>query len=127
VSLSVANAQVTEMKNTELVLGFGIVKSGLQLPIKIKGEPMAPLKNDVTFRFDVRFTDSKQVLRKLEGINTVTQGNILVSIKPNINYMVNQRLNLQIYYDQTINTPRVSTSFKRITTLFGIQLRFNLS
>lgn len=127
VSLSVANAQVTEMKNAELVLGFGIVKSGLQLPIKIKGEPMAPLKNDVTFRFDVRFTDSKQVLRKLEGINTVTQGNILVSIKPNINYMVNQRLNLQIYYDQTINTPRVSTSFKRITTLFGIQLRFNLS
>lgn len=130
-SLSIGSqGQVTEMTNNELVVGYGLTKKGMELNfLKIFNGGVAPppLKNDVTFRFDLRLSDVKTVLRNIEGNTSVTAGNLLVSIKPNINYVVNQKMNMQFYFDKTINNPKVSTAFYRVTTLFGIQIKFILS
>jgi cell surface protein SprA len=123
INLSLSNFQVTELGNNEVVIGFGFTKANYKIPFTKD----FVLKNDLTFRFDTRISDTKTTQRTLEGLNSVTSGNLLISIKPNISYVVNQRLNLQFYFDHTINSPKVSNSFYRTNTLFGIQVRFTLS
>ena len=123
IALSLSNFQVNELTNNEIVVGFGFTKNNYKVPFTKD----FVLKNDLTFRFDLRFSDTKTTQRSFNGMNTVSAGNLLVSIKPNINYVVNQRLNLQFYFDHTINSPKVSNSFYRTNTLFGIQVRFTLS
>jgi cell surface protein SprA len=123
IGLSISNSQVTELSNNEFVVGFGFKTNNYKIPFTKD----LVLKNDLTFRFDLRVSDTKTTQRSIEGLNTVTTGNLLISIKPNINYIVNDRLNLQFYFDRTINSPKVSNSFYRTNTLFGIQVRFTLS
>ena len=123
INLSLSNFQVTELGNNEVVIGLGFTKANYKIPFTKD----FVLKNDLTFRFDTRISDTKTTQRTLEGLNSVTSGNLLISIKPNISYVANQRLNLQFYFDHTINSPKVSNSFYRTNTLFGIQVRFTLS
>ncbi|MEP2131226.1 MAG: hypothetical protein ABJI77_08740, partial [Algoriphagus sp.] len=69
---------------------------------------------------------TKQIQRKIEEGSTVTSGNLNISIRPTISYLINQNLNLTLYFDKTINDPMVTTAYKRTSTAFGGQLRFNL-
>jgi cell surface protein SprA len=85
------------------------------------------LKNDLTFRMNVGVTDSKTIQRKVNEVSTITNGNINIQIRPNVNYTVNQKLSLQLYFERTINDPVVSNSPRRTTSKFGIQIRFSLA
>lgn len=125
-NLSATNAQVMEMTKKDWTVSVGYTKTGMKLPIKYKQRTIV-LKNETTFRLDFTLSDGSTVQRRINDINVITQGIQQIQIKPTINYRVNDRLSLQIYYDQTITTPKVSNSFKRTNTLFGIQIRFSLS
>jgi cell surface protein SprA len=85
------------------------------------------LKNDLQFRMDTRVVDTRTIQRKIEEQSTVTNGNLSIQIRPTVSYLINQNLNLTFYFDRTINDPRITTAFKRASTAFGGQLRFNLS
>jgi cell surface protein SprA len=85
------------------------------------------LKNDVTFRLNTTVANSKTIQRKIEEENIVTNGNINIQLRPNISYVVNQKLNIQLYFERTINEPLVSNSYRRATTRFGTQIRFSLA
>jgi cell surface protein SprA len=85
------------------------------------------LKNEITFSFDFTIRDSLTVQRRPNDINVITQGIQQIQIKPTINYRVNDRLSLQLYYDQSIKIPKISNSIKHMNTLFGIQIRYSLS
>jgi len=76
---------------------------------------------------DAKFVDTRTIQRKIEEQSTVTNGNLNVQIRPTVSYLINQNLNLTFYFDRTINDPRVTTAYKRASTSFGGQLRFNLS
>jgi cell surface protein SprA len=125
-NLSTTNSQVMEMRNQDWSVSVGYTKTGMKLPIKYKQRVMV-LKNEITFRFDFTIRDSRTVQRRPNDINVITQGIQQIQVKPTINYRVNDRLSLQLYYDQSITIPKVSNSFKRVNTLFGIQIRFSLS
>jgi cell surface protein SprA len=71
--------------------------------------------------------DTKTVQRKLDEESTITNGNINFQLRPNVDYRVNDKLNIQLYFARTMNDPRVTNSFKRTTTEFGVQARFNLA
>jgi cell surface protein SprA len=49
------------------------------------------------------------------------------SIKGAADYAVNERLNVRLFYEQTINTPVISTSFPTSNILTGVEVRFSLS
>ena len=115
-----------EMKNQDYSISVGYTKTGIKLPVKYK-QRVIVLKNEITFRFDFTIRDNKTIQRRVNDINVLTQGSQQIQIKPTINYRINDRLSIQLYYDRTINIPRVSSSFKRTNTLFGIQIRFSLS
>ncbi len=75
--------------------------------------------------FTVR--DTKTVQRKIDDVSTVTNGNINYQFRPTMSYVMNNKLNLTMYFERNINQPKVSNSFNRATTAFGFQLRFSLA
>ncbi|MFN6945044.1 MAG: cell surface protein SprA, partial [Cytophagaceae bacterium] len=126
-TLNMSNSQVTELRNEGIIFGLGYAKSGIKLPIPMDGNPYTILKNELTLRMDLAVRNGITIQRKLDEQNTITAGNINWQIRPTINYLINQRLTLQLYFERSINEPLISSSFKRSTTAFGIQLRFTLS
>jgi cell surface protein SprA len=125
-ALNISNAQVTEVSQKDVSLELGYTKNNMKLPIKTQGRTIV-LKNDVTFRLNFTVSDSKTIQRKIEELNTVTSGNLNFQLRPNISYIVNQKLSIQMYYEHTVNDPAISTSFRRSTTRFGLQVRFSLA
>jgi cell surface protein SprA len=98
----------------------------MKLPFKSEGKVIT-LKNDVTFKINFTLRDSKTVQRKIDGLSTVTAGNTNFQLRPQIGYVLNERLNLNLYFERNINTPRVTSSFPRSTTRVGVQVRFSLA
>jgi len=134
VSLNISNAQITELNNKDWVVEIGYTKNNLRLPFRDQGR-IITLKNDVTFKLNVSVNNSQTIQRRLPGditntdeaASTITNGNINIQIRPNVSYVVNQKLNIQLYYDRNINEPMVSNSFPRATTKFGTKILFNLA
>jgi cell surface protein SprA len=124
-NLTLSNSQVEEMLSNGLVVGLGLTKSNVKVPFT--GPQHVVLKNELQMRVDLTITDNKIILRKLDGVSTVTGGNLNFQLKPTVNYQINQRVTLQFYFDRQINAPRLSSSFRRATTAFGLQVRFTLS
>jgi cell surface protein SprA len=125
-ALNISNAQITELNNKDVSIEVGYTKNNMKLPFKSQGRTIV-LKNDVTFRMNVTITNSKTIQRKVDELSTITNGNINLQFRPNISYVVNQKLTLQGYFERTINEPVVTTSFRRTTTRFGVQVRFSLA
>lgn len=124
--LNFSNSQVTEQKSSDFGLTLAYTKAGVKVPFKIQGSQKV-LKNDLVMRLDTKVVDTRQVQRKIDEGSTVTNGNMNLQIRPTIGYVVNQNLNLTFYFERTINDPRVTTAYRRTSTAFGGQLRFNLS
>ena len=57
----------------------------------------------------------------------VTNGSKTIQLRPTIDYLLNTRLNLQLYYSQTITEPNVKNAFRNSTTEGGLQLRYSLT
>ncbi len=125
-ALNLSNAQVTELTSKGVTVNFGFTKSKFTLPFRVKGETIT-LKNDLTFNFAMSLKDTKTIQRKIDEENTVTNGNLNFQFRPTVDYRVNERLNVQLYFARTVNDPRVTNSYKRTTTEFGTQVRFNLA
>jgi cell surface protein SprA len=124
-ALSLSNAQLREDINQDVVFGIGYIKSGVKLP-KFQGRSTV-LKNELNIRLDVTVRDTKSYQRKLDEGTTITAGNLNFQAKPTISYMVSQRVTMLFYFEHTRAVPRLSSSFKRNTTSFGLQIRFTLS
>ncbi|MBO0356953.1 cell surface protein SprA [Hymenobacter sp. BT186] len=144
VALNTTNAQVTELHTQELVIGFGYATNRLKLPFRIGGEQKI-LKNELTARLDLSIRDNVTIQRTIEDVvdpqnataalpasigrptGIATNGTKQVQLRPTVDYVLNQRLNLQFFFTQTITEPRVENSYRNSTTEGGIQLRYSLS
>lgn len=126
IALQLSNAQVTELNRQDFVVDVGYRKQGFKIPWKIGGKTVT-LENDLTFRLALSIGESEVIQRKIEESNTITSGNLNFQLSPTINYVVNDRLNVQVYFERNINEPKVTNSFKRATTRFGTQISFSLA
>ena len=135
VSLNISNAQVAELNSNDVLIDFGFTKANIKLPFRTKGRTTV-LKNDLTFRMGLTIRDTETIQRRLsttqasdttQANNVITSGNINYQLRPTIDYILNQRLNLQLYFERTINEPKISSSFRRTSTSFGTRLTFNLA
>ena len=114
------------MRTQDVTVGLGFAKSGVTLPlIKDKGRPII-LKNELTMRADFTVRDNATIQRVATGAHNFQAGGLDIQFKPTANYVINQRLNIQFYFERTINQPRTSASYVRKVTAFGFQLRFAL-
>jgi cell surface protein SprA len=125
-SLNVSNAQITEMLGTDWSFDLGYTKNNLRLPFKENGGTIT-LKNDVTFKLTMSLQDTRTILRKLEGVSAITNGNVNFQLRPNVSYIANKKLTVQGYFDYNTNEPLVSNSFPRATTRAGFKILYNLA
>ncbi|MBK5285300.1 MAG: cell surface protein SprA, partial [Bacteroidia bacterium] len=127
VSLSYSNIQVTEVRGTEYVIGAGYRIKNFKLPFGL-GAKNSTKKNDLNLKADFSIRKNYTVIRKLEeGLNQPSAGNTTLSIKTSADYVLNERLNLRLFYDQNINEPFVSSSYPTSNTNIGFALRFTIS
>lgn len=126
VALSISNAQLAELFDQDITVNIGFTKNNVPLPFKINGVKKK-LKNDLTAQIGMTFRDTRSIQRKFDGEIIPVAGNINFQLRPTVNYMINNRLSLQFYFDKTFNDPLVSNSFYRASTSGGVQIKFNLA
>ncbi|MEQ9297262.1 MAG: cell surface protein SprA, partial [Cyclobacteriaceae bacterium] len=125
-SLNLSNAQVTELRSSDISFDIGFTKDKFKLPFKVQGRTVT-LENDIQFRMSFTIRDTKTIQRKIEETNAITNGNLNFQLRPTVSYVINQKLNLTMYFERNINEPRLTNSYRRTSSAFGAQLRFSLS
>ena len=131
-SLSLIDYQMTESHSTEFTFGGGWKKRGLRLPFKIKmpgkNESSKKLDNDLNFRLDFSIRDDITSNSRLDqGTALPTGGQKTITISPSIDYVMSNRINVKLYFDQRRVTPKISTSPPIVTTRAGLQIRISLA
>ena len=125
VSLSLIDFQVSESRSTEFTIGAGFRKRGAFSWIKFRGKP---LQNDASFRLDVGLRDDITANSRLDQDQALpTNGQKVITINPTVDYVISNRVNLKLYFEQRRVEPKISTSPPITTTRAGIQIRISLA
>jgi len=124
-SFSLANSQLAQQKDQAFVVGFGYRTNNFRFPFGMfKG---TVLKNDLNFKIDIAIRDNKTVIYRADTDDAeISGGSKNITYRPSIDYVVNQRFNLRIYYDTNITRPYTSQTFNTAFSNFGVNLRFTI-
>ena len=126
-SLSLIDYQLAENRSTEITFGLDWRQKGVPLIKKLpfmKGK----LDNDVTFRIDFSMRDDATANSKLDqGTAFGTAGQKVIRIAPSIDYIVNNRVSIKLFFEQNKNKPKISNSFPITNTRAGVQVRISLA
>lgn len=126
-SLGLTSKTVTEVAGREIVVGTGYRLKDLSLgkKLQIKGKP---IKSDLNLKADLSFRKNETVIRRIvEQVSQSTGGTNIISIKLSADYVINERINVRLFYDRIINKPVISNSFPTTNTNAGVSLRLTLS
>jgi len=122
-SLSMANSQITEVKGNEWSIGSGYTFRQVRVPF-IKRR----IQSDIDTRIDFSLRNNNTIIRRIvEGVNQLTSGQRIFSVKFTADYKISQKLNFRLFYDYIATTPLISTTFPTSNTNAGFALRFILS
>lgn len=122
-SLSLVDFQVSETKSTEVIIGGGHRIQGLNLPFSIFG--IESLENDINIRMDVGFRDDITTNSYLADQTVVaTRGQQVLTIAPSVDYVINENLQIRLFFDRRQSIPALTTSYPINTTRAGLTLRF---
>ena len=126
VSLSLIDYQVSETNSSEFMVGAGFRKKGLVLPITFFG--VKELKNDVNFKMEIGIRNDMTTITNMALNQAKTSaGQKVISIYPTIDYVINDKTQLQFYFDRKQTIPSVSTSYPITITRAGFKLIFLLA
>jgi cell surface protein SprA len=124
-SLSLIDYQLADTRSYEFSFGFDWRKKGVPLIRKIG---KMKLDNDITFKLDFSIRDDATANSKLDqGTAFGTSGQKVVRIAPSIDYILNNRVSLKFYYEQTRNIPKISNAFPITNTRAGLQVNISLA
>jgi cell surface protein SprA len=133
-SLSLFDFQLSEVRSSEFVIGAGYRKrgmkllAGLKLPKFLDKEGKGTLDNEINFRFDMRIRDNVTANSRLDQDNNfATGGSKEITLTPTIDYFLNSRVNLKLYFDQRKVIPYISSSAPTTNTRAGVQVRISLA
>ena len=133
-SLSLVDFQLSETRSKEFSIGAGYRKkgmkllAGIRLPKFLSKEGTGKLDNEINFRFDLRIRDNVTVNNRLDQIAALpTGGSKEVTLSPSIDYYLNNRVNIKLFFDQRRVTPYISSSAPTTNTRAGVQVRISLA
>ncbi|MEO6583376.1 MAG: cell surface protein SprA, partial [Ferruginibacter sp.] len=133
-SLSLNDYQLSEVRSTEYVVGAGFRKRGLKLlggvklPKFLSKDQTGKLDNEINFRLDFRVRDNVTANTRLDQNNSfATGGSKEITISPTIDYFLNNRINIKLYFDQRTVKPYISSSAPTTNTRAGVQVRISLA
>ncbi|HNI32256.1 MAG TPA: cell surface protein SprA, partial [Chitinophagales bacterium] len=125
--LSLLDYRLVETRSTEYVAALGYKLAKFKIPFKIRGKRIT-LNNDINLRADFSYRDDKTVNYRLDqNIAEPTRGQKTISLSTTIDYIVNNKLNVRIFYDFRRTTPATLASYPTKTHRGGITFRFSLT
>ena len=129
-SLSLVDFQLSEARSTEFTFGGRWKKKGFNLPFKVPftKKDTKKLDNDLTFILDFGIRDDITSNSRLDQVTALpTAGQKVITISPSIDYVLNNRVKIILYFDQRRTEPKISTSAPITTTKGGIKLNISLA
>jgi cell surface protein SprA len=128
ISLNVTSVQITEGHTDEFVIGAGYTIKDLNFITKSGKGAQKKVSNDLKLNVDVSYKDIKTLLRKVEeDITQASSGNKVFGIKISADYVLSQKINLQLFYDHQGTTPLISSSYPIKADNFGINVKLMLT
>jgi len=133
-SLSLIDFQLSEVRSTEFTIGAGYRKrglkllAGLNLPKWLSKDGGKKLDNEINFRVDFKIRDNVTANSRLDQDNNfATGGSKDITISPSVNYFLNNRINIELYFDQRRVKPYISSSAPMVNTKAGLRVRISLT
>ena len=127
-ALNVTSVQLTEGHTSEFVVGAGYTVKNLNFITKKKDGGQKKVSNDLKLQVDVSYKDVKMLLRKIdEGITQASSGNKVLAIKISADYVLSQKINLQLFYDHQGTTPLISSSYPVKADNIGLNIKLMLT
>jgi cell surface protein SprA len=124
-NMSLSNSQLAEQNENDIVFGFGYKTRNFRFPFGLFNN--TTLNNDLTFKVDFSLRDNKTLVFQADVPGAqVSSGAQNITYRPEIDYVINQRFNLSLFYDSNITRPFTSQTFNTAFTNFGINLKLLL-
>ena len=128
ISLSVNSVQITEGHTDEFVIGAGYTIKDLSFITKNREGRQKKVSNDLKLNVDFSYKDIKTLLRKVEeNITQASSGNKVFGVKISADYVLSQKINLQLFYDHQGTTPLISSSYPIKSDNVGINIKLMLT
>jgi len=129
ISLSLVDFQVSEVRSVDITFGIGWRKRGLKFPFRIPfAKGSKKLENDISFRFDMTYRDnaiSNNILD--QKVSIPTGGQKVLNINPSIDYVLNNRIRLRLFLEQSRVIGYIATPPPIVNTRAGLQVNISLA
>ncbi|WGQ12518.1 cell surface protein SprA [Pedobacter gandavensis] len=124
--LNMANSQLAQLTESNMVFGLGYRTTKFRFPFGLfKGLKM---DNNMDFKLDVAVRDNKTVIYRADILEAeVSSGAKNITLRPSVDYILNQRFNVRLFYDANITKPYTSQTFNTSFSNFGFSLRVTLN
>ncbi len=124
-SLSLANSQLAQQNESNTVFGFGYRTNHFRFPFGLLRN--VALNNDMNFKMDFSINDVKTLIYRADiRAAEVSSGARNIAVRPSVDYMINKRFNMRLFYDSTVTKPYTSQSFNTSFANFGFSLKLML-
>jgi len=125
-ALSLANSQLAQLSENNIIFGFGYRTTKFRFPFGWFSQ--LRMDNNMDFKLDVSVRDNKTVIYRADVAEAeVSSGAKNISLRPTVDYVLNQRFNLKLFYDSNITKPYTSQNFNTSFSNFGFSLRITLN
>ncbi len=126
-TLSMANFQITEVANNEIIFGAGYRFKDLKITFDFAGTKKQT-EGELVLRADFSIRDNKTILRKIEeDENLASAGQNILSIAVSGEYQVTKNIFFKVFYDHVINNPALASQYKTLTINGGFSIRIMLN
>jgi cell surface protein SprA len=126
-NLSLVNNQLSDTRGMEVVVGTGYIIKDVTFNVISDGRTQK-ITSNLDLKLDFSLRDNQTVIRRIqEGVDQVTAGQRIWSVKASADYMLSSKLTARLYYDQTVSKFKTSNAFPTLNTNAGIAFRFNLA
>ncbi|HKG08644.1 MAG TPA: cell surface protein SprA, partial [Pedobacter sp.] len=124
--LSLANSQLAQLSENNMIFGLGYRTNKFRFPFGLfKGMKM---ENNMDFKLDVAVRDNKTVIYRPDISEAeVSSGSQNITFRPSVDYVLNQRFDIRLFYDSNITKPYTSQTFNTSFSNFGFSLRITLN
>lgn len=124
--LSLANSQLAQLSENNMVFGIGYRTTKFRFPFGLFKQ--LKMDNNMDFKLDVAVRDNKTVIYRADVTEAeISSGAKNITFRPSVDYILNQRFNVKLFYDSNITKPYTSQTFNTSFSNFGFSLRITLN
>lgn len=124
-SLSLLNSQLAQQDEHDMVFGLGYRTNHFRFPFGLF--PNLKPNNDMNFKLDVSVHNTKTLIYRADVSSAeISSGAKNITMRPSIDYVINKRFNMSLFYDSNITKPYTSQTFNTSVTNFGVNLKLLL-